>query len=158
MNKIIKTELLASSLDLKAGQAVDRVGQMLCLPFPAGVHLEKLAVTSAKQYKIKPFMRDGSPSLSGLENKCRQMLDKGEKPEDVAKYCLDYISIALRLMAQSCAEKHPDLPILFSGGVMSDLIIRDALKAHFDCIFSDPFYSSDNAAGIAYLTSLKFTR
>ena len=103
-------------------------------------------------------MRDGSPSLSGLENKCRQMLDKGEVNADVAKYCLDYIAEALRLMAFSCVEKHPGLPILFSGGVMSDLIIRDALKEHFDCIFSDPFYSSDNAAGIAYLTSLKFTR
>lgn len=156
--KIIKTTLLASSLDLKAGQAVDRVGRMLSLSFPAGVKLEELALTSSKQFKIKPFMRNGSPSLSGLENKCRQMLDKGEKAADVAKYCLDYISTALRLMAADCAAKHPSVPMLFSGGVMSDSIIRNELNEHFDAVFSDPFYSSDNAAGIAYLTYLKNNR
>ncbi|MBQ3519490.1 MAG: peptidase M22 [Clostridia bacterium] len=157
-HKIIKTRMIASSLDLKAGQAVDRVGQMLDLPFPAGRCLEELAGKSDKTYKIKPFMRDGSPSLSGLENKCRQMLEKGETPADIAAYCLAYIAAALRLMADSCVQKHPGLPILFSGGVMSDLIIRDELQKHFDCVFSDPFYSSDNAAGIAYLTYLMNTR
>lgn len=158
VNKIIKTQLIASSLDLKAGQAVDRVGQMLSLPFPAGVHLEALAGQSDKKYKIKPFMRDGSPSLSGLENKCRQMLEKGEQPVDIAAYCLAYIAQALRLMAENCVQKYPDLAILFSGGVMSDLIIREELNKSFDCIFSDSFYSSDNAAGIAYLTYLMNNR
>ncbi|MBE6811896.1 MAG: peptidase M22 [Ruminococcaceae bacterium] len=158
LHKIIKTRLIASSLDLKAGQAVDRVGQMLHLPFPAGRYLEDLAGQSNKKYKIKPFMRDGSPSLSGLENKCRQMLEKGGLPADIAAYCLAYIAAALRLMAENCVQKYPDLPILFSGGVMSDLIIRDELQKHFDCVFSDPFYSSDNAAGIAYLTYLMNTR
>ncbi len=157
-HKIIKTTLIATSLDLKAGQAVDRVGQMLSLHFPAGRFLEELAMQSDKKYKIKPFMRDGSPSLSGLENKCRQMLDKDEAPADIAAYCLAYIAAALRLMAENCQQKYPDKTILFSGGVMSDLIIRDELRKHFDCVFSDPFYSSDNAAGIAYLTYLMNTR
>ncbi len=152
--RIIRTQLIASSLDLKAGQAVDRVGQILNLSFPAGVQLEQLAKQSDRIYKIKPFMRDGSPSLSGLENKCKQMIDNGEQPCNVAKYCLDYIAAALIQMAASAKQKYPDCTMLFSGGVMADLIIRDQLKEHFDCVFSDPFYSSDNAAGIAYLTSL----
>lgn len=152
---IIRTTLLASSLDLKAGQAVDRVGQMLSLSFPAGVQLEELALKSSKSYKIKPFMRDGQPSLSGLENKCRQMLQNREEPCDVAKYCLDYIAAALSEMAACCTEKYPTCTLLFSGGVMADSIIRDKLGERFDAVFSDPFYSSDNAAGIAYLTSLK---
>ena len=37
---------LAGSLDLKAGQAVDRVGAMLSLPFPAGPSLERAALLS----------------------------------------------------------------------------------------------------------------
>lgn len=153
--RILRIQCISSSLDLNAGQAVDRVGQMLGLSFPAGVKLEQLALNSEKNFKIKPFMRDGSPSLSGLENKCHQMLNKGESAEDVAKYCLDYIAQALRLMAAFCIERHPGIPILFSGGVMSDSIIREELSSHFDAVFSDPLYSSDNAAGIAYLTSLK---
>ena len=152
--RILQTKLVASSLDLKAGQAVDRVGQMLSIPFPAGKALEALALASDKHYAVKPFMRDGCPSLSGLENKCRQMFEKQEKYEDIAAYCLDYIAAALRCMAKSCAERYPQLPILFSGGVMSNARICSFLKNDFDCVFSDPFYSSDNAAGVAYLASL----
>ena len=39
---------ITGSLDLKAGQAVDRVGKMLGLPFPAGPQLELLAEQSTK--------------------------------------------------------------------------------------------------------------
>ena len=40
---IIKAELIYTSLDLKAGQAVDRTGLMLGLNFPCGRELEQLA-------------------------------------------------------------------------------------------------------------------
>lgn len=152
---IFQVELIASSLDLKAGQAIDRVGNMLNLSFPAGKHIEELANKSVTKFKCKPFMRDGCPSLSGLENKCAQMIAKNESPENVARYCLDFITAALIHMAGTCVSKHPSLPILFSGGVMSDLIIREEISRRFNAVFSDPFYSSDNAAGIAYLASLK---
>ena len=41
---VFHCELVAASLDLQAGQAVDRVGHVLGLPFPAGPALEKLAL------------------------------------------------------------------------------------------------------------------
>jgi tRNA A37 threonylcarbamoyltransferase TsaD len=53
-----KTTMLSDSLDLKAGQAVDRVGLMLGLNFPCGPELEKLALKSSAQYKkIKVFSK-----------------------------------------------------------------------------------------------------
>ena len=59
-----KTTLISDSLDLKAGQAVDRVGVMLGLDFPCGPELEKLALQSKAEYKkIKVFRRDGCFSL-----------------------------------------------------------------------------------------------
>ena len=73
--------LLATSSDLKAGQAVDRVGGMLGLPFPAGPTLEQLALASTKVYKIKPPFQGDNPSISGLENKCQKMLRDGEPAE-----------------------------------------------------------------------------
>ncbi len=153
-DKLIKTVLISSSLDLKAGQAIDRVGQMLTLPFPAGRFLEELANKSNNVYRCKPFMRNGCPSLSGLENKCKQMFDKGEAAQDIAKYCLDYITAALILMAENCMDRFAEAPVLFSGGVMSNQLIRDAILKKFEAVFSEPSYSSDNAAGIAYLTYL----
>ncbi|MBQ6897559.1 MAG: peptidase M22, partial [Clostridia bacterium] len=57
--RIFSAEMIASSLDLKAGQAIDRAGRLLGLPFPSGMLLDKLSLQSDRSYKIKPFMKDG---------------------------------------------------------------------------------------------------
>ena len=43
-DNICKTQLVATSLDLKAGQAVDRVGVAMGISFPAGKQLDELAI------------------------------------------------------------------------------------------------------------------
>ena len=48
---VLKTIPIASSSDLKAGQAVDRIGVLMGLKFPAGVELERLALKSEKEFK-----------------------------------------------------------------------------------------------------------
>ena len=150
-----KTTLISDSLDLKAGQAVDRVGVMLGIGFPCGPELEKLALQSKAEYKkIKVFRRDGCFSLSGVENKCKKMFDDGEKPEDIALYCLNYIYSALEDSVVEIIDKYGNLPIVFSGGVMSNTIIRNKLLEKFDAYFAAPQFSSDNACGIAILASI----
>lgn len=153
--KIFNIEMVASSLDLKAGQAVDRVGGMLGLKFPAGAELDKLSLLSEREYKIKPFMRDGSCSFSGVENKCREMLKNGEKYEDISKYCISYIYAAIEQMTEFALSAYGDLPLIYAGGVMSNTFIKGKISEKFSGHFADPYYSSDNAAGIAYLTYLK---
>ena len=152
--KIIKIEQLSSSLDLKAGQVIDRVGQLLEIPFPAGAVLDKLSRESSKEYKIKPFMRDGCCSLSGLQNKCEKMYKDGEEKADIAKYCIDFVTAALREMTNSLLEKNPSLPVVYSGGVMSNSLIREKFTREFNAVFAQNGLSSDNAAGIAVLGSL----
>ena len=146
---------IASSLDLKAGQAVDRAGVMMGLKFPAGPELDKLAVLSNKHYKIKPYTKDGCCSFSGLENQCRKMLDNGDDKCDVAKYCIDYVCAAIRIMTQEALKKYGDLPVVYAGGVMSNSILRKVLSAEFGAYFAKPEFSSDNAAGTAYLSYIK---
>ena len=69
---IIDITEAGTSLDLKAGQAVDRAGLMLDLAFPCGPALEELALKSTKKFKVKPVIRGTDCSLSGLENKCKR--------------------------------------------------------------------------------------
>lgn len=152
---IISCEMLASSLDLKAGQAVDRVGVMLGYPFPAGKYVDELALKSEKKYKINVKIKDGNCCLSGVENKCKAMLQNGESREDICRYCIDYIMAALTKMAEYQLERLGDMPILFSGGVMSSKVISAELTKRFGAYFAKPEFSCDNAAGIAYLTNLK---
>ncbi len=153
--KYFNTTLISDSLDLKAGQAVDRVGVMLGLNFPCGPELEKLALQSNAEYKkIKVFRRDGCFSLSGVENRCEKMFDNGENPADIALYCLNYIHSALEDSVIEIVDTYGSLPIVFSGGVMSNTIIRNRLKERFNAYFAEPQYSSDNACGVAILASI----
>lgn len=148
-NEIIKISEIGTSLDLKAGQAVDRVGLMMGLDFPCGKELEKIALASDKDYKIKTILKDSNCCLSGIENKCRKMLDDGEKKSDVAKFCLDSIYSAVSAMTEYALAEYGNLPIIYAGGVMSDKIIQNKLSEKFNAFFAEPEYSCDNASGIA---------
>lgn len=149
----LDTRLIASSLDLKAGQAVDRVGVMLGYPFPAGKYVDELAQKSEKRYKINIKLKEGNCCLSGVENKCKAMLENGEKPEDICRYCLDYIMTALYKIAAYAKENYGELPMIFSGGVMSNSIIRAEFEEKLGAGFAEPEFSADNAAGIALLAA-----
>lgn len=150
-----KTTLISDSLDLKAGQAVDRVGLMLGLKFPCGPELEKLALNSNAQFKkIKVFRKDGFFSLSGVENKCKKMLDDGVPYNDIALYCIEFIQSALEDSVDEIIDKYGNLPLVFSGGVMSNTIIRKNMQKKYNAFFAEPQYSSDNACGIAILASI----
>ncbi len=150
-----ETIKVSDSLDLKAGQAVDRVGLSLGLKFPCGPELEKLALNSNDTInKVKVFRRDGQFSLSGVENQCKKMIDKSKPIEDVALYCLSYIYSAIDDTVIDLTNKYGNLPLVFSGGVMSNSIIRKKLESKYSCYFAEPQYSSDNACGIAILSSI----
>lgn len=153
---VLRITEIASSLDLKAGQAVDRVGVMLGLHFPCGAELERLAETADKHIKVKPVIRDGSCCLSGVENKCAAMLKSGESPQNVAAYCLDFIAESIIGMTACAIGKYGELPLVFAGGVMSDKLIRGQIISRYEnADFAEPQFSCDNAAGVAIYGYLK---
>lgn len=156
--RIIRCTKIGGSMDLKAGQAVDRVGVMLGLPFPAGKYLEKLALKSDRKFKIKPVMKGTECCLSGIENKCRKMLENGEKPEDIALFCLKSVEAALGGMTDATLSEYGKLPLVYAGGVMSNCIIRNTIENKYGGIFAKPEFSSDNAAGIAVLAAEAYKR
>ncbi len=139
---------LASSLDLKAGQVIDRVGVMLGLSFPCGAALEQLAMQSDAVFHYHPTMKGADCCLSGLENQCRTAYEKGEPPENVAKRCLTAISEVVLEMTDAVLSQHPELPVVYAGGVMSDMLIRRRLEKE-NRYFAAPEFSCDNAAGTA---------
>ena len=153
--KIIKTEQVFYSSDLNAGQVIDRVGLMLNLSFPCGPELDKLSLKSDRHFNIRPAVRDNTFSFSGLENKCKALIDSGEKNEDTAKFCIEYILYSLEKAVDYLTEKYGNLPVVFSGGVMSNTIIRNYFTEKYNGIFTTAEFSSDNALGISVLSALK---
>ena len=152
-NGAFQVRIVAQSLDLKAGQAIDRVGVMLGLPFPAGRYLDELSQKSSRSYKIRPTMKGADCCLSGIENQCRSRLEQGELPEDIARYCMESIRAAIEEMTKQALLLCGKLPVVYAGGVMSNSMIREYMTQKYDAYFAQPEFSSDNAAGIAILTA-----
>lgn len=156
--KVIACCPAAGSLDLKAGQLIDRVGVAMGLSFPAGPALEQLALKAEKVYAPKPSMEGTSCHLSGAENQCRDMLRRGEPAAEIARFCLDWVRVTLTAMTEGLLAEYGDLPVVYAGGVMSNGILRRHLEQTFGGSFAPPAFSADNAAGIALLGTLKEAR
>jgi N6-L-threonylcarbamoyladenine synthase len=152
--KLIRITEMGTSLDLKAGQAVDRTGLMMGLQFPCGKALEELAVKSSREWKIKPVIKDGSCCLSGIQNQCEKLLREGVSHEDTALYCLKSVEAAVSAMTEAALIKTGDIPVIYAGGVMSNKIIRKTLEKRFGAYFAEPEFSCDNAAGTAVYAAI----
>lgn len=147
-------EIIAQTLDLNAGQAVDRVGLMLGLKFPCGMELEKLALQNDEPIKVRATLKGHDCCLSGVENQCKKLLAQGKSKPYIAAYCLEFIRKTLEDMTDSLLCDYGELPLVYAGGVMSNTIIKNSFTEKYKASFAPPVYSSDNAAGIAYLTYL----
>lgn len=147
---------VAQTLDLNAGQAIDRVGLMLGLKFPCGAELEKLALENSEAIKVNPTLKNCDCCLSGLENICQKLKNENKSKQYIAAYCIEYIRKTLSIMTDRLFEKYGKTPVIFAGGVMSDSIIQNSFKEKYNAIFAQPQFSTDNAAGIAYLAYRKF--
>lgn len=146
-----EVELAAQSLDLKAGQAVDRVGVMLGMGFPCGPELERAALAWDRPVKARAYMKGRDCSLSGVENQCRKLWEEGHPREEVARTCLEMVLAALDAMCAGLLEDFGPLPVVFSGGVCSNSILRERLTEKYGGAFAAPEFSADNGAGAAIL-------
>ena len=148
-------QILGGGCDLHAGQLVDRVGVMLGLPFPAGEELERLALKGTPVKKVKISVKGCSCNLSGMQNVCQGLQQQGTPAQDIAATLFYFLGQTLLQMAQNAYRQYP-LPILFSGGVMANSIIKNTLTGQLPAYFATPELSGDNAVGIACLALKKF--
>ena len=155
---IIRCRVVGHSLDLKAGQLIDRVGGLLGLSFPAGPALEQLAAQATDTYRVRPTVRGCDCHLSGVENQCRDRLARGDSPAQVARFCLDSVAAAVEGMTEAVLSEYGDLPLVYAGGVMSNGMLRQRLTTRFGGRFAPPEYSADNAVGISCLCRIAYER
>lgn len=151
---VVRCEIVAKSLDLKAGQAIDRVGTMLGLHFPCGMELDKMAV-SGESKSVKATMKGADCCLSGIENIAQKMMQSGAAANDIARYCIEAVSSAIDAMTSAVLKTYGNLPLIYAGGVMSNSIISSRMKEKYGGLFAPPAFSSDNAVGIAIAAAIK---
>ncbi|WMJ23030.1 peptidase M22 [Paludicola sp. MB14-C6] len=154
-NNLFDVTLIAKTLDLNAGQLIDRVGVMLGLQFPCGKALTELALQCNKKFKIKPTLKGHDIHLSGVQNQCETMYQKGVSKEEIARYVIEYIKSSLEAMTKGVQEQYGQLPLLYAGGVMSNTIIKEYMSNNYNGLFASPEFSADNAAGVSIITAIK---
>ena len=158
---------LGTSVDLHAGQLVDRVGVALSLPFPAGPHLEQLAVRGVSRHPLPVSMAgDGiSCHLSGAEAQLMRRIAAKETPEDIAAEVYGVLCRTVLRMLAAAAEKTGVYDMLIAGGVASSRLLRDLLlernkkrRLGLRLHFGRPEFSGDNAVGVALIGLEKYRK
>lgn len=141
---------IGGTTDISAGQLIDRTGQLLKLPFPAGKHLDSLSRNAQKTDVFKVKCSNMEFSLSGVQNKVQQFHSVHCDSRETAAYALRCVSTAVYLATEQALKAYPGLPVVFSGGVASNSMLREKIEP-LNPIFSLPQYSTDNAMGVAVL-------
>ena len=143
---------IGGTTDISAGQLIDRTGQLLELPFPSGKHLDELSRNAVKTDVFKVKCDSFQFSLSGVQNKVQQYHAACGDPAETAAYALRCVAKAVYLATEQARKAYPGLPVVFSGGVASNRLLRE-VTAPLHPIFSQPQFSTDNAMGVAVLAN-----
>ena len=158
--------LLGGTLDLHAGQLVDRAGVALGLPFPAGPHLEEQARRGRAEARLPASMAEGDLRchFSGAEAQIQRWIEqRALPPEDTAMEVYDLLARTVARMLAAGAGRTGIRQALVAGGVASSALFREELvkrvsqrDRHLRVCFGRPEYSGDNAVGAALIGAAKY--
>ncbi len=159
----ISAQIIGMTLDLNAGQAIDRCGVMLGCRFPCGREIESAAVEYYSCHeRIGGFgvsVHGTNCNLSGLENIAKKMYSERGDGGMVSAFLLEYIAKTLVKMTSAACERYGELPLLYAGGVMSNSIIKERIREKYKrAYFAEPQFSSDNAVGTALLARERYLK
>jgi N6-L-threonylcarbamoyladenine synthase len=160
--------LLGESLDDAAGEAFDKVGKMLGLPYPGGPHVAKLAVEGESGKFTFPRPMTNRPGLdfsfSGLKTAVRTAIAKeagiqgtlnDRQRADIARGFEDAVVATLAIKCGRALAHTGMHTLIIAGGVSANLQLREVLEktvAKFDAklFYAKPRFCTDNGAMIAY--------
>ena len=146
---------IGGTTDISAGQLIDRAGKQMKVPFPSGKTLDKMAQYSDKEDCFRVKLQELEFSLSGVENKVKDMVSAHMLTSDIARFALLTIASAVERTTRAALRQYPGLPVLCSGGVASNSLLRQRMPG---AIFAQPAYSTDNAMGTAVLALRRLQR
>lgn len=169
-------EHLGGTIDDAAGEAFDKVGRLLQLPFPGGPHIERAGRNGiATAYNFPRAMRDGSYdfSFSGLKTAVmrevtvqpsagarkkrkrgaekRAQLRSDISVNDVAASFQEAVTDILVEKTAKAAEAYGATEIFMAGGVSANSMLRQKMRKETDLPVRYPPLNlcTDNAAMIA---------
>jgi N6-L-threonylcarbamoyladenine synthase len=162
-------KILGQSQDDAVGEAFDKVGKLLGLPYPGGSHIEKMALEgNPKAYEFpRPMMHSDNLDLSfsGLKTAVlytvRDIEDLNDQVKaDVAASFQQAVIDVLTKKIKKAIELTGRDEVIIAGGVAANKALRSAIKELENSMgikvyYPDLKYCGDNAAMIAFVGSLR---
>lgn len=172
-------EVLGKTLDDAAGEAFDKAGKALLLPYPAGKILDTFAQSGVANPKLfpRPYIDNDNLdfSFSGLKTAFMQYLDLhpdlramvpaegGTAPQELCNVCASFnlaVVDTLRIKIERALQRYPEVRhLIIAGGVAANTLLRGSLASFMErrrgkLILPSPALCTDNAAMIAYTGAL----
>ena len=164
-------EVLGTTQDDAIGEAFDKVGRVLGLPYPGGVYIDKLSKQGKNIYKLpkpKPE-KELDFSFSGLKSGVLQFIKRMErqnetfKPEDLACSFQETAINCLLERADKALERYDVKQFVLAGGVAANSCLRehvlnDLQKKYpaVECLIPPLSCCTDNAAMIGVAGSVAY--
>lgn len=164
-----KHEILGDTRDDAAGEAFDKIGKLLGLPYPGGPEMDKLSQKGNPEFHDFPrsMINKGLDfSFSGLKTSVLYYAqEKGEEfvQENLNDICAS-VSAAITdvLVAKiiRAVKKRPVKHVMLAGGVSANSMLREkvskmAEEGGVELMIPSIEYCTDNAAMIAVTGALK---
>ena len=162
-------EILGDTRDDAAGEAFDKIGKLLGLPYPAGPVMDKMSQSGNPEFHKFPrsMVNKGLDfSFSGLKTSALYYSqEKGdafvqENLNDICASVSAAITDVLTIKLEKALKKRPVKHIMLAGGVSANSMLRDkvsklAKKKGLNLMIPTIEYCTDNAAMIAITGALK---
>ena len=161
-------KIIGQSQDDAVGEAFDKVGKLLGLPYPGGPHIEKLALNgNPKAYDFpRPMIHSDNldMSLSGLKTAVLYTVQKVEEinnhiKADIAASFQKAVTDVLIAKIKKTINQTNRSDVIIAGGVAANKYIRKEFKElentlNIRVYYPDLKYCGDNAAMIAFVGSM----
>lgn len=163
--------ILGETIDDAAGEAFDKSGKYLGLPYPAGPHIDKLAAQGEPKYPFpKPQIEKLNFSFSGLKTAILYFLQKEMKlnpdfiTENLTDLCasIQHAIVEILIDKLIIASQQTGLrSIAIAGGVSANSGLRNRLEEiaqdyQWETYIPKLAYCVDNAAMIAKAAQYKY--
>ncbi|WP_173669150.1 tRNA (adenosine(37)-N6)-threonylcarbamoyltransferase complex transferase subunit TsaD [Sharpea azabuensis] len=160
-------EVIGTTFDDAIGEAYDKVGRVLHLPYPGGPVLDKMAHEGEVTYDLPRPLDDGSYdfSFSGLKSAVINLKHNADQRHEEIRgndLAASFQEVAMDTISSKAIKAARDLgvkEIIVAGGVSANKGLREKMaNSEIPAIFPPMKYCTDNAAMIAAAGSVMYRR
>lgn len=156
--------VLGQTLDDAVGEAYDKVGRVMGLPYPAGIHVDNLAMVNTPSYDLPLVYLDKNDynfSFSGLKSAVLNLINQHKMKNQEVNYpglAAAFQESVVKVLVDKtiwAAKEYKIKHIVVAGGVAANKGLRTTMQRRVQeelgikLTFPSMKYCTDNAAMIA---------